>query len=134
MLFSLPIIFRMNHTFYKALTFLRGSMKLDIHGKIKYLENRNIYIWLCIIASYPTSAYHKFSWKGTFWRIISTICAQSNIFSLYSSIYQKKYQIKVCKIRLVLVEFRHKERGRYPANIWTKQGKHSQHFLSPVHV
>ena len=38
-------------------------------------------------------------------------------FSLYSSIYQKKYQIKVCKIRLVLVEFRHKERGRYPANI-----------------
>ena len=33
------VIFQMNHTFYKAVTFLWRSMKLDIHGKIKYLES-----------------------------------------------------------------------------------------------
>ena len=54
------------------------------------------------------SQYFIMHARGYMKEIILTI---TEGFSLYCSIYQKKYQIKVCKIRLVLVEFRHKERG-----------------------
>ena len=55
------LIYQMNRTFYKAVTSLWRSMKLDIHGKIKYksrILRSKIYLNL-----HNRSAHSKFCWN-----------------------------------------------------------------------